>query len=500
MNNAVTLRGIVKQFDSVTANAGVDLAIDVGEIVALVGENGAGKSTLMNILYGLIEPDAGDILVRGTRVRFTSPLDAIRAGLGMVHQHFMLFPSLSVAENIVFAAEPKKRGLLDRVAAEHAVRQLAGRYGLNVDPAARVADLPVGIRQRVEILKLLYRSADVLIFDEPTAVLTPKERLGFFDVLARLRDQDKAIIFITHKLDEVMAISDRAVVMRDGVVTAQLETATTSPRAIASAMVGHDIDLTSRVPTGHPGQTVLVVEGLSALGHGAHSVRDVSFSMRAGEIVGIAGVAGNGQNTLIEALIGLRPIDTGRIEVSGQDVTGAGVAGRRRAGMAYIPEDRQSVGLADAASVQDNLVMGHHGQRSQGGFLRLRALAAFCRRLVERFAVKITDSRQPASALSGGNQQRLVVARELAKNAPVLIAEQPTRGVDISAVEFIHTELICHRDAGNAVLLVSADLAEILSLADRILVMYEGRIVADIARARANEAEIGLLMAGQRPT
>lgn len=516
---AIELRGIVKRFGPVIANDGIDLALKPGEIVALVGENGAGKSTLVNILYGALQPDAGEIRVAGEPVIFASPHDAIARGLGMVHQHFMLFPSLSVAENVVFAAEPARRagllgrlvpGLIDREAALQRVADLSRRHGLDVDPEARVSDLPVGVRQRVEILKLLHRSAEVLILDEPTAVLTPGERQGLFDVLDRLRDQGKAILFITHKLDEVMALSDRAVVLRDGERVASLDTRETTEEVIASAMIGRDLDWNRRAPAGTPGEVILEVDdlrvaGLSAADGVSELVRGVSLQVHRGEIVGLAGVAGNGQSALIEAVVGLRPAAAGTIAIAGRDVTRDSVADRRAAGMAYVPEDRHRAGMAPDASVHDNLLMGHHRQLTRYGFLAPGRVAGFCRGLLARLGIVLGDAedaqgagaRLPASALSGGNQQRLVLGRELARDGALLIAEQPTRGVDIQAIARIRDELIAYRDAGHGVLLVSSELSEILALCDRIAVMYEGRVIGELDREQAGEAELGLLMAGR---
>jgi ABC-type uncharacterized transport system ATPase subunit len=517
---AISLRGIVKRFGAVTACDGVDLDVRGGEIVALVGENGAGKSTLMHILHGEIAPDAGSITVAGQAVRFGSPADAIAAGLGMVHQHFMLFPSLTVAENVVFAAEPRRRGFFDRTAAHAVVHELAGRYGLAVDPGARVAALPVGVRQRVEILKLLYRRAQVLILDEPTAVLAPAERAGLFAVLGRLRAEGKGIVFITHKLDEVLAVSDRAVVLRAGRVVAEARTSETTAEALAAAMVGRAPEalpgappgqppgalagglpgaLPGALPDGRPGEVLLEAVDLHVDGRGSEAVRGVSLTVRAREIVGIAGVAGNGQSLLVQALVGLgrAAVRSGAVRICGVDVTTAPVAARRAAGLAYVPEDRQRTGLALGASVADNLVMGHHRRHSRRGLLGRRALRALARALVEAFGVQGDRLDREAATLSGGNQQKLVLARELAHEAAVLVAEQPTRGVDLGAARAVHEALLGYRDAGYGVLLVSADLGELLALADRILVMYEGRILGELDRAQADEAVLGQLMAGQ---
>ncbi|MEM9491634.1 MAG: ABC transporter ATP-binding protein [Myxococcota bacterium] len=498
----VSLRGIVKRFGPITANDGVDFELDGGEIVALIGENGAGKTTLMNVLYGLVQPDAGEIRLSGETTRVTSPQAAIAAGLGMVHQHFMLFPSLTVAENVVFAAEPRRWGLCDTRAAEAEVAALAERYQLAVDPAAPVGTLPVGVRQRVEILKLLYRSAEVLILDEPTAVLTPGERVALFAVLDTLRQQGKGIVLITHKLDEAMAVCDRAVVMRGGRVVAESATAETSADELAAAMVGRALAASERLSRGDraaepSAPALLELTDIHVDGRGGDAVRGVDLTVRAGEIIGLAGVAGNGQSALVEAVVGLRPAARGRIAVADNDVTAGDVVARRSAGLAYIPDDRQRVGLAVAASVHDNVIMGHHRARTRRGWLDRRGLRALARRLLGRLSISVHDLELPASALSGGNQQRLVAARELSRGAVVILAEQPTRGVDIAASAAIHDQLRQHRDGGKAVLLVSADLAELLALSDRILIMYEGRIAGEVTASSADEGEIGRLMAGR---
>ncbi|MFF2215970.1 ABC transporter ATP-binding protein [Streptomyces antibioticus] len=489
---AVELRGITKRFPGTLANDAVDLTVRRGEIHALMGENGAGKSTLMSILYGMERADSGSVRVDGRDVRFTSPSDAMAAGLGMVHQSFKLFGSLTVAENVVFAAEPRRFGLVDRAAARRRVTELAEEHGLSVDPDARVGDLPVGLRQRVEILKLLHRGARTLVLDEPTAVLTPAEADALFAVLRSLTAQGRTVVLVTHKLREVLEGSDRVTVLRDGRVVARLDTATTTADAIAAAMTGRAVELDRVHPPGTPGAEVLKVTGL----HTA-SVHDVDLTVHAGEIVGIAGVAGNGQSELVEALAGLRPVTAGRVALAGDDITHASATERRAKGLAYVPEDRHAVGTAPAASVAENLAMGHHRTSlSARGLLPPAAVRAHARRLVERFGIKAATTEVPASALSGGNLQKLLIGRELAHDAPLLLVEQPTRGVDIGAVQTIHDELIAYRDAGHAVLLVSAELSEIRGLADRVLVMYEGRIAAAYAKEDADERTLGLAMAG----
>ncbi|WP_424217108.1 ABC transporter ATP-binding protein (plasmid) [Streptomyces sp. BI20] len=493
---AVELRGITKEFPGTLANDRVDLTVRRGEIHALMGENGAGKSTLMSILYGMLRPDAGTVRVDGREVAFANPGEAMAAGLGMVHQSFKLFDSLTVAENVVYRAEPRRFGFVDRAAARRRVAELAALHGLPVDPDARIADLPVGVRQRVEILKLLYRGARTLVLDEPTAVLTPAEADALFAVLRRLADEGHAVVLVTHKLREVMEGCDRVTVLRDGRVVARMRTADTTAEEIAAAMTGRAVELDRIHPAGRPGPAVLTVSGLSAAG-----VHDVDLTVRAGEIVGIAGVAGNGQSELIETLAGLRPVTAGRIDLAGRDLTRASTARRRRAGLAWVPEDRHAVGTAPAASVAENLAMGHHrttlGRR---GLLPPKAVRAHARELIERFGVKAASPAVAARSLSGGNLQKLLIGRELAHGAPLLLVEQPTRGVDVGAVRTIHDHLVDYRDAGHAVLLVSAELSEIRGLADRVLVMFEGRIVAEYTKDEAHERVLGLAMAGAPPT
>ncbi|MFF1602233.1 ABC transporter ATP-binding protein [Streptomyces mirabilis] len=489
---AVELRGITKRFPGTLANDAVDLTVRRGEIHALMGENGAGKSTLMSVLYGMERPDAGEIRIDGRTVTFADPGAAMAAGLGMVHQSFKLFDSLTVAENVVFAAEPRRFGLVDRAAARRRVRKLAAEHGLAVDPDARVGDLPVGLRQRVEILKLLHRGARTLILDEPTAVLTPVEADALFAVLKSLAAQGRTVILVTHKLREVLEGSDNVTVLRDGRVVARLRTAETTADEIAAAMTGRSVELDRVHAPGTPGDVVLDVEDLTT-----DAVREVGLTVRAGEIVGIAGVAGNGQSELIEALAGLRRVTAGRVTLRGRDITHASATERRARGLAYVPEDRHAVGTAAAASVADNLAMGHHRTSlSSRGLLPPAAVRTHARRLVERFGVKAATPEVPASALSGGNLQKLLIGRELAHEAPLLLVEQPTRGVDIGAIQNIHDELIAYRDAGHAVLLVSAELSEIRGLADRVLVMYEGRVTATYPKDEADERTLGLAMAG----
>jgi simple sugar transport system ATP-binding protein len=497
---ALETRGIVKRYGAVLANDGIDLAVARGEVHAVMGENGAGKSTLMGILYGLHQPDAGTILLDGRPVRLRSPAAAIASGLGMVHQAFKLFASLTVWQNIVYASEPRRFLLIDRAAARRAVAALAGRYGLAVDPDATVGRLSVGVCQRVEILKALYRDARILILDEPTAVLTPRERDALFAVLRRLVADGRSVLFVTHKLDEVLAVSAHVTVLREGRVAARLITRDTSAREIVRAMTGHGLGVRPARATMERGPARLEADAITLHRDGGRRLVDaVRFAVHAGEIVGIAGVAGNGQAELTEMLFGLRRPDGGRVRVNGRDVTAADVAAHREAGLACIPEDRAAVGTAPAASAAENLAMGFQRAPPLARFwwLDVTAMRAWARALIARFGIRIADERTAAGTLSGGNLQKLVLARELAHAAPVLIAEQPTRGLDVGATEFVHAELLAARARGCAVLLISAELSEILALSDRVLVMYEGRIAGEVAAARADEETLGLLMAGR---
>jgi ABC-type uncharacterized transport system ATPase subunit len=494
------MRQITKAFPGVLANDHVDFEVRKGEIHALVGENGAGKSTLMNILYGLIAADSGEILVDGTSRRLQGPRDAIKHGIGMVHQHFMLIPVFTVGENIVLGREPSMGGdFYDRARATREITALTRRYGLALDPNARVDELPVGLQQRVEIVKILYRGAGILILDEPTGVLTPQETTDLFKVLRELVSSGKTIIFISHKLKEVLAISDRITVMRRGRVVGHLETRDTNEQEIAHLMVGRDVLLRVDRPQARPGPMALQVENLTAISdQGVPALRGVTFELHQGEILGIAGVEGNGQSELVEVLAGTRRSTGGRIMLAGREVSALGARAIRSAGIGHIPEDRRGAGLVLNYSVADNLVLGR--QRSlrfswHGLILRLKAIFDFARRLVTEFDIRTPSPATAARTLSGGNQQKIIVAREMSHQPKVLLAAQPTRGVDIGAIEFIHRRLVAQRDEGAAVLLVSAELDEIRSLSDRIAVIYEGRIVS-IEPADTPEERLGLLMTG----
>ena len=497
---AVEMRGITKVWPGVVANDHVNFSVRKGEIHALVGENGAGKTTLMNILYGLIKPTSGDIFINGKRMQIHSPRDAIALGIGMVHQHFMLIPVMTVGENIVLGYEPVTRGdFYDKARARQQIEELTHRYGLTLDPDALVGDLPVGLQQRAEIVKTLYRGADILILDEPTAVLRPQETDELFGVLRGLVQGGKTIIFITHKLREVMAISDRITVMRRGTVVGHLITSETNEQEIARMMVGRDVLLRVEKAEAKPGPVALTVEHLTAdSDQDVPALRDVSFEVRQGEILGIAGVEGNGQSELVEVLAGTRPSTGGRVLLGARDITNLGARLIRGAGVSHIPEDRRGAGLVLNYSVADNMVLGYQRSASftwRGVVLRLQAILNWAKRLMSAFDVRAPSPEAPARTLSGGNQQKIIVAREMSSEPRVLLAAQPTRGVDIGAIEFIHRRIVEQRDAGVAVLLVSAELDEIRSLSDRIAVMYEGRIVS-IEPAETSEERLGLLMTG----
>jgi simple sugar transport system ATP-binding protein len=492
--------GIVKRFGGLVANDGVDVSAERGEIHGIMGENGAGKTTLMSILFGLYAPDAGEIRLRDAPVRFHSPIDAMAAGLGMIHQSFKLFGSLAVWENIVYGAEPRRGPFVDRRAARERVAELAARHHLSVDPDARVDDLSVGVRQRVEILKALYRDARILILDEPTAVLTPPERDALFAVLKNLAAEGRTVLLVTHKLHEVMAITDQMTILRDGRTVASLRTANTDVGEIVRAMTGRTVNLKMEKGPKPPDDPLLVAVNVTvASPSGKPLVDSVTLKVRGGEIVGIAGVAGNGQSELVEALVGLRSPDGGRVEICGREVTRLDVAAHRGAGLAYVPEDRVAMGSALEASAADNVAMGFHRAPplARGPFVYPSAFAEWARALIQRFAIRIASERVTVGTLSGGNLQKIVVARELAHEAPVLIAEQPTRGLDVGATQYVYERLVAERARGRAVLLVSAELSEILALSDRVLVMFEGRILADLRQSQADEQSVGLLMAGR---
>ncbi len=496
----IELRGITKRFGEVVANSNVNLTIRAGEILGLLGENGAGKTTLMNILSGLYRPDEGQILIDGKPTYFESAKDAIHAGIGMVHQHFMLVPVFTVAENVVLGVEPT--GALDRLdiaKAREQVREISGAHGLEVDPDAIIEEIPVGTQQRVEILKVLFRSADVLIFDEPTAVLTPQEVTDFFGIVRSLRDAGKALVFITHKLREVLEVSDRISVLRGGKVVGESNPKTATEAELAEMMVGRHVRFEVEKRHAPPGEPLLVAKGLKALNERDEiAVDDVDLTIRAGEIVGVAGVQGNGQTELVEALTGLRSLAAGSISFLGEDITKASTRERHRRGIAHIPEDRQRSGIVGSFNIAENAVLDSYYDRrfSSGITLRWNDVYAETSRIVTDFDVRTSSIFETADHLSGGNQQKLVVARELSRDIKLMIASQPTRGVDVGSIEYIHARLVEARDHGVGVLIVSTELDEIMSVSDRILVMFRGKVVATFEGTKAGVNEIGLAMAG----
>jgi simple sugar transport system ATP-binding protein len=531
MTEAVRLDSITKRFPGVVANDDVTLSVERGTVHALLGENGAGKTTLMNVLYGLYEPTEGDVYVDGDGLayqddkgdagsaagadpglspianaprRFDSPRDAIDAGVGMIHQHFMLVDPMTVAENITLGNEPRKWGGLavDRDAAREAVLDLSDRYGFDVEPDATIEDVGVGVQQRVEILKALYRGAEILILDEPTAVLTPQEVDDLFRVLDELTDAGKTVIFITHKLGEALEAADEVTVLRDGRNVGSVETAGTTREELAELMVGREVMLETETPPANPGAATLTVDGVTARDdRGVVAVDDASFTVREGEVFGIAGVDGNGQSELIEVVTGLHSPAAGRVELDGRDVTGASRRERTRAGMAYIPEDRQERGLVMEFDLTENGVLGsqHDIPFAERGRLDWTCAETHASDIVDEYDVRPPDVDAAAKSLSGGNQQKFIVGREFARDPSCIVASHPTRGVDIGSTEFIHDRLVDLRDEGRAVLLVSSKLDEVRGLSDRLAVMYRGRIIDVVDPDEVTEEQLGLMMAGERP-
>lgn len=500
MGFVLELKGITKRFPGVLANDRIDLTLEQGEIHALLGENGAGKTTLMNILYGLYQPDEGEIYVRGKKIEVHSPNDAIRAGVGMVHQHFMLIPVFTVTENVMLGQEVTYGGgFLNRAVAARQVRDISEKYKLAVVPETYVRDLPVGVQQRVEIIKLLYREADILIFDEPTAVLTPQEADELFKIMKSLVAQGKSIIFITHKLREVLHAADRITVIRRGKVVGSTTPATADQTKLAEMMVGRQVMLELDKKPPQVGDPVLEVTDLVALDDRQHrAVANVSFQVQAGEVLGIAGVQGNGQTELVEAITGLRTPISGKITLLGQDITRATPRQITEMGTSHVPEDRQRDGLVLSAPITENIVLNTYYKPpfTKGVTLQPEAILQTTEALIERFDIRTPNAHTSAGSLSGGNQQKVIIAREFDRPSKFLITSQPTRGLDVGSIEYIHSRILEKRDAGCAVMVVSPELDEIMQLSDRIAVMYRGQIIAIVPAATATKEGLGLLMAG----
>jgi ABC-type uncharacterized transport system ATPase subunit len=497
---SLELKGITKRFPGVLANDNVNISVQTGEILAMLGENGAGKTTLMNILYGLYTPDEGEVLVDGKTLQLSSPADSIAAGIGMVHQHFMLVPVFTVAENVSLGMEPANSlGWLDKKAAAKIVTDISSRYNLEVDPQAFVEDLPVGVQQRVEIIKVLSREARYVIFDEPTSVLTPQEVEEFFRIVKGLREDGKGIIFISHKLDEALEIADRIVIIRDGKIVEEVLPEQTSKEECAFFMVGRDVELVVQKEEAKIKDKVLVVNDLVALDDRDHRAVDgVSFEVRAGEIVGIAGVQGNGQTELINTIMGIRTPLAGSITFEGKDITNASPREMHRLGVAHIPEDRQASGLVVDFTVTENMCLDSYyaPPYSRGIQMDWRAAGQAAERLVEEYDVRTPGTEVQVRTLSGGNQQKVIVAREFDRDVKLIVASQPTRGIDVGSIEYIHSRIVEERDEGVAVLVVSSELDEVMALSDRVLVMYRGKIAGEFDPKKDSTTEIGLAMLG----
>lgn len=497
MRTCLEVKNVTKSFPGVIANNQVNLDVREGEIHAILGENGAGKSTLVKLIYGLYKPDSGSIRLYDQELNFSSPRQAIQAGIGMVHQHFMLIPALTVAENIVLGAEPGRLHYRRKENVEM-VRQLAKQYHMEIDPSAKVGDLTVGLQQRVEILKVFYRKAKLLILDEPTAMLTPQEVGELILVMERLRSQGIPIIFISHKLDEVKRISDRVTVMRAGKTVNTVETKSTTPQELANAMVGHEVVLSVSKPPQVPGKPVLEVENIVVMSNRNEKVKGVSFQIRSGEIFGLAGIDGNGQFELVEAITGLMPSKSGHIRLLGNNITSYSVRRRIKAGMAYIPQDRQLDGLVMDFELTENFVLRDFFKPpfARAGQMKKKPIEDYATRLSEAFDVRPRHIHALARNLSGGNQQKVILAREVSRDPELLIAAQPTRGLDVGAIQFIHNKLLELRAAGKAILLVSLELDEIMALSDRIGVIHAGRLMAILPGGHVTREQLGLLMTG----
>jgi len=503
-NYAVEMLHITKRFPGIIANDDVTIQLKKGEIHALLGENGAGKSTLMSVLFGLYQPEEGEIHVDGKKVEIRNPNDANDLGIGMVHQHFKLVECFSVLDNIILGVEPVKGGMLDKGVAREKVLALSEKYGLQVDPDAIIEDITVGMQQRTEILKMLYRDNEILIFDEPTAVLTPQEIDELMQIMKNLAAEGKSILFISHKLAEIMAVADRCSVLRKGKYIGTVETKNTTPQELSKMMVGRDVKAVVDKDEAKPGEVVLDVQGMSVASkrHKKNAVNDVTFQVRRGEIVCIAGIDGNGQTELVYGLSGLEPLSGGKISMCGQDISSMSIRKRSVMGMSHIPEDRHKHGLVLDYSLEDNIVLQRYFEpefTNKFGFLKRRNIREYAERLIEQFDVRsgqgpITRAR----SMSGGNQQKAIIAREIDKNPELLIAVQPTRGLDVGAIEYIHAQLVAQRDAGKGVLLVSLELDEVMNVSDRILVMFEGEIVGEFDPKKVTVEELGLYMAGAK--
>ncbi len=493
------VRGITKRFPGVLANDHIDLKLYKGKVLGLLGENGAGKSTLMNMIYGLYQPDEGEILVNGQAVKIHSPNDAIQLGIGMVHQHFQLVDTLTVTENVMLGNESVRGGLLNRRAARERILEISQQYGLLVDPDALIADIPVGIQQRVEIIKALYRNADILILDEPTAVLTPQETRGLFDIMRTLLSRGVSIIFISHKLKEILEICDSVTVLRRGRVVGHADPKQSTEQSLASMMVGRDVLLLVDKAPANPGEVVLRIQDLTVLDdRDLPAVEKLSLEVRAGEIVGVAGVQGNGQTELVQALTGMRKVEAGIIELDGQDVTNWNPRKITEAGVAHVPEDRQKDGLVSLFAVSKNEVLNNYYRKpfARGILINETAIDQHAARLVQEYDVRTPGIHVNVGTLSGGNQQKVIVAREFSHPSRLVIAAQPTRGLDVGSIEFIHKQLVRLRDEGAAVLLVSTELDEILGLSDRVAVMFDGHVIDVLPIEEADRDTVGLRMAG----
>lgn len=499
LSYVVEMKDITKQFPGVLANDKVDFTLKKGEIHVLLGENGAGKTTLMNMLYGLYQPTSGDILIKGSKVDVKDPNVAIQHGVGMVHQHFMLVPPFTIAENIILGNEPSKYGKLDMKKAINNVKKISDDFGLAVDPFVKIQDISVGLQQRVEILKALYRGADILILDEPTAVLTPQEIEELGTIIKNLSNEGKSIILITHKLKEVMSMSDRVSVIRRGKIVDTVDTQDTNTEALAEMMVGRKVNLVTEKEEKQSGEVILSINNLKVKDNrGLDAVKEVSLNVHASEVLAVAGVDGNGQTELIEAITGLREIEKGQVVLDGKDITKSSTKQIINQGVGHIPEDRHKRGLVLSHDLAENMILGYHDKKpfSKNGVMNYDNIHKHAKDLITEFDVRTPDENVKASSLSGGNQQKAIIARELYKEPRLLIAAQPTRGLDVGAIEFVHKKIIECRDSGQAVLLISLELEEVMNLADRIAVIYDGKILDILDAKKATEKELGILMAG----